>query len=68
MHSTFDIIMEAYELNLYTHPEKLLLCIPNHYNDLISRKCKKAIEKIIENNFWINVSLHFHEIRNTVLK
>lgn len=59
IHGSFDIIMEADELDLDTKTEKITLCIPNNYDDPIFNECKKAIEQIIENKLWDDVSKHF---------
>lgn len=51
--------MEADELNLNTNTGKLILCIPYHYDDPISKECKKEIEYFTKNKLWIDVSIYF---------
>lgn len=59
IHGSFDIILEADELNLSTANTKLILCIPYHYDDPVSKECKKAIKQIIDNKIWIEVRINF---------
>lgn len=50
-----DVIMEADKLGLDTTSRKLILCIPYHYNDSISKECAKTLKAIIENQKTTNV-------------
>lgn len=51
-----DIIMEADEYNFEISTEKLILCIPYHYNDQLSKSCTKLIKQVVENQLSVNVS------------
>lgn len=51
-----DIILETNRLKLETINEKLVVCIPHHYDDSIFKACTKSLKQFLDNQLSTNVS------------
>ncbi|XP_026822789.1 fatty acid synthase-like, partial [Rhopalosiphum maidis] len=61
IYDSMDIITDTFDKT----SEKLILCTPYHFDDLLSKLCTKTIKQIFENQLTMhNETLNWHDIEN----